>query len=251
MKTKSDHDPDSNIHANDNDHDETSAVAPTPSGGALASLAALGTMLNKVDTASVVGRSGLPMLQFKSREGSGTWMFGQRRTVPENGSRWAINPLTFRWGYVCFKDATKPVGEHLVSVSQPKPNPAELPDTGFPWGEEWSVDLKCLDGADAGVEVTFKSTTNGGIKAVATLIDNIRGRLNSGQHDDKISPVVLLEKDSYPHQQYGRVWEPLFSIVDWMSMSGPAPAPKPESPPLPPPANTNTAAAQPRRRRVG
>ena len=36
--------------------------------------------LNAVDTASVAGRSDMPMLQFKSREG-GIWMFGQQRTV--------------------------------------------------------------------------------------------------------------------------------------------------------------------------
>ena len=36
------------------------------------------------------------------REGSGTWSFGQRRTVVEDGSRWAVNPLTFKWGYISF-----------------------------------------------------------------------------------------------------------------------------------------------------
>src|SRR5262245_27385412 len=52
--------------ANDN-----GAIAPAPAGGALASLAALGAALNSVDTASVAGRSGLPMMKFK-RDGSGT-----------------------------------------------------------------------------------------------------------------------------------------------------------------------------------
>src|SRR5207237_1990229 len=61
-------------HANDNDNDQHKpagrAVAPAPAGGALVSLAALGAALNKVDTASVIGRSGLPMLSSK-REGDG------------------------------------------------------------------------------------------------------------------------------------------------------------------------------------
>ena len=57
------------------------------------------------------------MLQFK-REGDGTWMFGQRRTVVEGGSRWAVNPMTFKRGYICFGDDNKVLGERLVSVSR-------------------------------------------------------------------------------------------------------------------------------------
>jgi hypothetical protein len=236
--TRDDHD-----HANDN---AERAVAPAPAGGALTSLAALSTALNRVDTASVAGRSGLPMMQFK-REGDGTWSFGQKRIVPEKGSRWAVNPTTFKWGFICFDEANKPT-ERLVSISQPKPDIATLPDTGFPWQEQWAVNMKCLDGTDAGVEVTFKASTVGGTQAVAGLIEAVRDRLNGGQHDGKVAPIVSLEKSSYQHSQYGRVWTPLLTIVDWMSIDGPAPVPAPASPP--PPTPTSPAAEQPRRRRV-
>ena len=46
------------------------------------------------------------MLSFK-RDGNITWMFGQRGTVPEDGSRWAVNPSTFKWGFVVFTDNNK------------------------------------------------------------------------------------------------------------------------------------------------
>jgi len=235
---KHDHD-DRRDHDNDNDNEH--AVAPAPSGGALASLKALEMALGNVDTSSVAGRSGLPMLQFK-REGSGTWMFGQKKTVVEAGSRWAINPATFKWGHVCFGEANKAT-ECLVSVSQPMPAITELPDTGFPWQPQMTVNMKCVDGTDAGIEVVFKTATDGGIKAVVGLIEAVRDRLNSGAHDGKVAPICVLEKDSYPHTQYGRIWCPVFNIVDWMPLSGPAPAPTPASPPPPP-------TEQPRRRRV-
>jgi len=234
----SDHARDNSEHANDNGEHERpgSKIAPAPAGGALTSLAALQTALAGVNTAAIIGRTGLPMLLFK-REGSGTWMFGQKKTIPEPGSKWAINPLTFRWGCISFNDANKVVGEHLVSVSQPKPLITDMQDVGFPWQEQWAVNLKCLDGADAGVEVVFKATTDGGIKAVVLMVDMVRDRLNSGQHD---VPIALLEKDSYQHSQFGKVWFPVLNTIDWMPLDGPAPTPPSKSSPV----------EQPRRRRV-
>ena len=249
MKNVRDHDRDSD-HANDNgdyandngEHEKPGGKqVASAAGGALTSLAALQTALANVNTAAIIGRSGLPMLLFKSREDSGTWGFGQRRTIPEEGSRWALNPLTFRYGASCF-NGNKVVDERLVPVSQPKPLIPELPDTGFPWQEEWAVNLKCISGADAGVEVIFKANTDGGIKAVVIMVDQVRDRINSGQHDGKIVPIVLLEKDSYQHSQYGRVYFPVLNTIDWMSLDGPAPTSTSAEPT--PPAN------QPRRRRV-
>jgi hypothetical protein len=120
-----------------------------------------------------------------------------------------------------------------------------MPDTGCPWQEEWAVNMKCISGADAGVEVVFKATTDGAIKAVVMLLDLVRDRLNLGEkeHHGKIVPIVLLEKDSYPHAQYGKVPYPVLNAVDWMSLDGPAPEPAPEPAPQSP-------SEQPRRRRV-
>ena len=107
-------------------------------------------------------------------------------------------------------------------------------------------DMKCLDGTDAGVEVTFKASTVGGTQAVAGLVELVRDRLNSGQHDGKIAPIVFLEKDSYPHSQYGKVWIPVMTVVDWMPLDGPAPTPAP----APAPGSASPPVEQPRRRRV-
>ena len=247
-KSDDDHDRDSDhAHANDNgkgEHERPgSKIAPAPAGGALTSLAALQTALANVNTAAIIGRTGLPMLLFKSRENSGTWGFGQRRTIPEEGSKWAVNPLTFKYGYICFGDNKKVLDERLVPVSQPKPVITELPNVGsFEWQEEWSVNMKCLSGADAGVEVVFKATTDGAIKAIVLMVDEVRDRLNGGQHDGKIVPIVLLEKDSYPHVKHGPTAIPVLNRIDWMSLDGPAPTSAPAEPT--PPVD------QPRRRRV-
>jgi hypothetical protein len=231
-------DHDDRPHDNDNGANRAPVAAAAMGSTALTSLTALGAVLNGVDTASVAGRSGLPMLTFK-RDGNGTWMFGQKRTHVEEGSSWAVNPLTFKRGYICFSNDNKVVGEHLLSVSQPMPDVTELSDKGFKWVQQWAVSLKCIDGTDAGTEVVYKPTTVGGIQAIAGLIEAVRDRLGGGQHDGKVSPIVHLKKDSYQNPQYGKIWIPVMTVVDWMPLSGPAPAPT-----SPPPAE------QPRRRRV-
>ena len=70
------------------------------------------------------------------------------------------------------------------------------------------VNLKCVTGADAGTEVMYKPTTVGGVRAVAELIETVRDRLNGGQHDGRVSPIVLLEKDTYHGGQYGKSLDP-------------------------------------------
>ena len=113
-------------HDNDNSKQrehQGGAVTPTPAGGAMTSLAALGAALNTVDTASVGGRLGLPMLSF-NREGDGTWMYGQRKIVVEAESRWGVNPLSFQYGYICFGANKKVLGERLAPVNRPMPDAA-------------------------------------------------------------------------------------------------------------------------------
>src|SRR5262249_31146349 len=129
----------------------------------------------------------------------------------------------------------------LVPVNQPMPEITELPDHGVPWQPQMTVNMKCIGGTDAGVEVIFKTATDGGIKAVTGLIEAVRDRFNSSQHDGTVVPILRLEKSSHPRAQYGRTWIPVLTIVDWMPLSGPAPAPAPTSP---------SPTEQPRRRRL-
>jgi hypothetical protein len=203
-------------------------------------LAALAATFKTVDTTSIGGRPVQPLMQFKSREG-GIWAFGGRRTIPEPDSLWAVNPASFQWGWVCWGDSGKILGEKLVPISQPLPDVMELPDKGFPWQQEMAVSLKCVSGTDAGREVVFKTNTEGGKGEVIRLIEAVRDRLN-GQHEGRVSPIVRLENSSYPHPQYGKTWIPVLPVADWMLLDGPPPVSEPVSPP---------PTEQPRRRRVG
>src|SRR5262249_22070660 len=150
----------------------------------------------------------------------------------EADSRWAANPFSMMWGWVAFPDDKRPV-ERMVPINQPKPDFGTLPDIGAEWKEQWSIDLKCLDGVDAGLEVTFKSATDGGIQCFTGLADEFKNRLNNGgQQDGRIVAVLTLGSDSYPNK-HGRIHYPVISILDWIPMGGPAPAPSgpPQKPP--------------------
>ena len=103
---------------------------------ATTALMAVVTTFKTVDTTPIGGRSVSPTLQFKSREG-GIWMFGRSRTIPQPDSQWAVNPASFLWGWVCWGDSSKTLGEKLVPISQPLPDPAGLPDTGFRGRWKW------------------------------------------------------------------------------------------------------------------
>jgi hypothetical protein len=224
-------------------NDNSGTITPAAKANALAStsLAALAATFKKVDTSPLGNRSFLPLLQYKSREG-GIWTFGQRRTIPEAGSKWAVNPTSFMWGFVCWSDTQQLLGERLVPISEPLPEVTKLPDTGFKWQQEIAVNLKCTCGIDSGAEVVLKTSTEGGKGELVRLVDAVRDRLN-GQHEGNVAPIVLLESSFYPHEQFGKTYIPVMTIVDWMPLDGPAPAPEPASPPPP--------TEQPRRRRVG
>jgi len=258
-----DHDRDDNP-ANDGGKHEglgSKPIAPAPAGGALASIEALAAGLAQVSTAAYVGRTGLPMLLFKSRENSGSWTIGQKRMVPEVDSRWAVNPFTFEWGFISFGDNKKVAGKQMVSVTKPKPEFAKLPDTGFPWQEQWSVHMKCLNGADAGLQAIHKANTDGALKNIVLLFDQIRQQIDKEMNerkqdrkpvrDSKIVAITLLEKDGYQHPKHGPTAIPVTNAIDWTTLDGPAPKPAPAEPTPPSGSSSGSATAdQPRRRRV-
>ena len=206
-------------------------------------LTALGDGAQRRRHPSVGGRSGLPMLQFKR---------GRRRHLdvraeadhPRSRQPLGRQPASFKCGYICFGDGNKMLGERLVSVSQPMPDVTELPDKGFPWQQQM--------GGQPEVPRRHRRRHRGGLQdrrpsaaqAVAGLIEAVRDRLNGGQHDGKVAPIVRLEKDCYQHPQYGKTLDAGADDrrLDVAGRSGAGAGAGATSPPPP--------AEQPRRRRV-
>ena len=148
----------------------------------------------------------------------GHWIYGAEQTEVEANATWAVNPYSFIHGYIAWGDGVV-LGEIMVPVTEPKP---ELPPVPHGAKKGWEVQvgmsLKCLSGPDKGLEVRYTVTSVGGKRAVNTLGLAIAAQCETTP--GKPVPVVNLQKDSYQHKSYGKIYTPVFDIQDWMSMDG-------------------------------
>jgi hypothetical protein len=149
---------------------------------------------------------------------TGHWVFGADQTEAEADATWAINPFSFIHGFIAWGDG-EVLGEKMVSVSQPLPEMEAAPaGAKRGWETQVGMSLKCLSGEDKDMEARFSSTSVGGKRAVQTLAVAIANQVEADQ--SKPVPVVRLKKDHYSHKSYGKIYTPVFEIVEWVGMDG-------------------------------
>lgn len=153
----------------------------------------------------------------------GSWVFGPDNIEPEEGSEWAINPYSFKHGYIAWADS-KVFGEVMVPITSPLPTTAELNDAPEGWQEQIGFQLQCISGEDKGQQVAFKATSLGGKRAAQALAMAIASQASTDA--DNVVPVVELNVDHYTHKKYGKIYTPMFDIGRWTPISGEAEAPK-------------------------
>ena len=151
---------------------------------------------------------------------TGHWVFGADQDEVEPGSKWAVNPFAFVHGFIAWGDG-QVLGEKLAPMTEPLPEvEAAPPGASKGWEMQVGLSLKCISGEDAGMEARFTATSVGGKRAVQELALAVAAQIDKDQ--SKPVPVVTLERDHYQHKSYGRIYTPVFKIVDWVSMDGPA-----------------------------
>ena len=188
------------------------------SGANLPAVSTLSTALRSI--AADVGPAGVVILKM---ERAGHWVYGADQTEIEDDSTWAINPFSFIHGYIAWGDG-EVLGEKMVSVSQPLPEvDAAPPNAKKGWETQVGLSLKCLNGEDKDMEARYTTTSVGGKRAVQELALKISEQVEKDQ--TKPVPVIRLKKDHYTHKSYGKIFTPVFEIVEWVSMNGEAEAP--------------------------
>jgi hypothetical protein len=153
---------------------------------------------------------------------TGHWVFGADQTEAEDDAKWAVNPFSFVHGFIAWGEG-EVLGEKMVSVSEPLPE-LDSPPPGAKrgWETQVGMSLKCIGGEDEGMEARYTVTSVGGKRAVQALAVAIANQVDADQ--SKPVPVVLLKKEHYQHKSYGRIYTPIFEVVEWVSMDGEAPA---------------------------
>ena len=191
-------------------------------GANLPAVASLTTALRALDTAA--GPAGSVIIKMDK---TGHWVFGADQTEVEGDSTWAVNPFSFIHGFIAWGDG-EVLGEKMVSVSEPLPErEAAPPNAKRGWEAQIGMSLKCLSGEDKGMEARYTVTSVGGKKAVQALAVAIAEQVEKDQ--SKPVPVVHLKKDHYTHKSYGRIYTPVFEVVEFVSMDGESDAPAAEA----------------------
>jgi len=185
----------------------------TFSGANLPSVKSLATALRTIE--ADVGGAGTVIIKMDK---TGHWVFGADQTEIEEGSTWAVNPFSFVHGYIAWGDG-EVLAEKMVNVSQPLPElDVAPPGAKKGWETQVGMSIKCLDGADKGMEARYTTTSVGGKKAVQALAVAIATQVEKDQETPV--PVVLLKKEHYTHKSYGRIYTPVFEVQSWASMDG-------------------------------
>jgi len=147
---------------------------------------------------------------------TGHWVYGAEQTEVDADSTWAINPFSFVHGFIAWGDG-EVLAEKMVSVSQPVPElDAPPPNAKKGWEQQVGLSMKCMSGEDKGMEARYTVTSVGGKRAVQALAVAIANQVEKDQ--SKPVPIVQLKKDHYVHKSYGRIFTPVFEIIDWVSM---------------------------------
>ena len=184
-------------------------------GANLPAVSTLSTALRSLET--VAGPAGSVIIKMDK---TGHWVFGADQTDVEEDSTWAVNPFSFIHGYIAWGDG-EVLGEKMVSVSEPLPEmEAAPPNAKRGWEAQIGMSLKCLSGSDKDMEARYTVTSVGGKKAVQALAVAIAEQVEKDQ--GKPVPVVRLKKDHYTHKSYGRIYTPVFEVVEFVSMDGKA-----------------------------
>lgn len=179
----------------------------------LPSVQSLATALKSIETS--VGPVGAVILKMDK---AGHWVFGADQTEVEEDATWAVNPFSFVQGYIAWGDG-EVLAEKMAPVSEPLPElDAAPPNAKKGWEMQVGLSLKCLSGEDKDMEARFTTTSVGGKRAVQTLALAIAEQVEKDQ--SKPVPVIKLGVSHYSHKSYGRIYTPVFEIVEWIGMDG-------------------------------
>jgi hypothetical protein len=166
--------------------------------------------------------TGKPILKFVK---TGKWLLGVNNEECD-GELAAVNPVSIRIGYVQWLNGQVVKESPLVPFTKgwPAVDRSVFGEDQGDLTRKYLLDVRFLD-TEPALEAVYSAATDGGAKAVESLIDAVYRKASLGT--PFIVPVVKLNADSYRHPQFGTTFKPVFAVQHWLDMDGkPEPASK-------------------------
>ena len=160
----------------------------------------------------------------------GHWVFGANDDELPDNSLVIVNPASIASGYIAWynnepeQEVMKPLTEGPVDITTlPTVQSGSIPPgKDKPSGRGWEtqVSVRMVTEDDVPLQLEYKVTSKGGIRAMLTLAGDIAKAVS--ENPDRVYPVVRLGVDSYLHKnrEYGKIYVPILEIVKWLDKEG-------------------------------
>lgn len=159
---------------------------------------------------------------------AGIWVFGQDSEVLKAGTLLIANPGSLQSGYVAWwmgkieGEKMQPLSlgpvdaTTLAQVNSGGIPPGFKKPSGKGWESQASIDM--ITQADVPLQLVYKTSSLGGMKALLTLAGEIAYGMS--ENPQRVYPVIEVDVDSYTHKEYGEVFTPVLAIHSWLGADG-------------------------------
>ena len=186
---------------------------------AVASSSAVAAMLTK-NKVTPTAAGGGAFIRYDAKR-TGEWVFGMD-AEPVTGDVFSLDVLSLKHGYHLWH--AKKCSRRMAPLDEELPEPQEpvhyTDAKGKPQVDEPS-EARYFEGTfEDGVKFHFETCSFGGRKAVDSVLEELFTRAAAGS--EYLFPQVQLETDSYVHDTYGKVYNPVLTAVAWFNDKGEA-----------------------------
>jgi hypothetical protein len=161
---------------------------------------------------------GVSFLSFDSKR-TGEWLFGAGKE-PCTGEVFSLDLTSLKHGWILWH--AKKANRKLVPINAPLPTPQEPIEYVDNKGRTQVDDPnegRALEGTfEDGTRFLFETNSYGGRKAVDSVLQQLFAKAAAGS--PFLFPHIALESESYDHKEYGKLWNPVLSVVAWYDENG-------------------------------
>jgi hypothetical protein len=160
-----------------------------------------------------------PRVGFLKMSKDGEWSYGTDDTVVTEDDHVYIDPNGFVHGWQLWANTDLPgvtselLGEVLAPMDQPLP-PLPTTHPAPQKGGEWKQ-LLGFSALLGDMKLTYSTTSYGGKAAFGELAEEF------AKHFAKTTKttiaVVSLSSESYKHKKYGKLYNPVLTVMDWVA----------------------------------